>query len=66
MLLLPLRSGTHSVAPFCSLWQKESLHFTASSGVNSHWTNMKFCILSEHILLFNPVFEIASDSQENE
>ncbi|WP_419586516.1 hypothetical protein, partial [Thiolapillus sp.] len=59
MLLLSSRAGTHSAAPFFSLSRKGSLHFTASSGANSYWTNMKFCSLSEQILLFNPAFEIA-------
>lgn len=36
---------------------KRSLHFTALSHTNFYWTNIKFCNLSEQILLFNPVFE---------
>ena len=65
MLLLSSRAGTHSAAPFFLLLRKGSLNFTVSSGANSHWTNMKFCSLSEQILLFNPVFEIAWNSHEN-
>ena len=53
MLLLSSRASTHSKAPFFSLSQKGSLHFTASSSANSHWTNVKFCSLLEQILLFN-------------
>ena len=63
MLLLSSRAGTHSVAPFFSLSQKGSLHFTVSSGANSYWTNMKFCSLSEQNLLFNLAFKIAENSQ---
>ena len=59
MLLLSSRAGTHSAAPFFLLSRKVSLRFTASSRANSYWTNMKFCSLSEQILLFNPAFEIA-------
>ena len=62
MLLLSSRAGTHSVAPFVSLSQKGSLGFTASSSANSYWTNVKFCSLSEQILLFNLAFEIAWNS----
>ena len=51
---------------FLLLLRKRSLHFTALSGTNSHWTNMKFCSLLEQILLFNPAFEIAWNSQQNE
>ena len=42
-----------------SLSRKGPLHFTASSGANSYWTKLKFCSLSEQILLFNLAFEIA-------
>ena len=66
MLLLSSHTSTCSAAPFFSLSQKESLHFTALSRTNSHWTNMKFCSLSEQILLFNPVLEMTSNSQWNE
>ena len=68
MLLLSLLSSsasTHSVAPFFSLLRKGSLHFTASSGTNSYWTNMKFRSLSEEVLLFNLAFEIAWNSLRN-
>ena len=66
MLLLPSRTSTHSAAPFFSLLGKGSLHFTASFRANSHWTNMKFCSLSEQLLLFNPAFEIASNLHKDE
>ena len=65
MLLLFSCAGTHSSTPFFSLSRKGSLHFTASSSTNSHWTNMKFCSLSEQVLLFNPAFEIAWNSRQN-
>ena len=65
MLLLPSHAGTHSAAPFFSLSRKGSLHFTASSSANSHWIDMKFCSLSEQILLFNPAIEIAWHLQQN-
>ena len=66
MLLLSSCAGTHCAAPFLLLLRKGSLHFTASSGTNSCWTNMKFCSLSDQILLFNRAFEIAWNSQQNE
>ena len=62
MLLFSSWVSTHSVAPLFSPW-KESLHFTALSCANSHWTNMKFCTPSGQILFFNPVFEISLNSQ---
>ena len=65
MLLLSSCAGTHSAAPFFLLLRKGSLRFKASSGTNSYWTNMKFCNLSEQILLFNPAFEIAWNSHKN-
>ena len=59
MLLLSSGAGKNSAAPFSPLWRKGSLHFIASSGANSHCTDMKFCSLSEQILLLNKAFEIA-------
>ena len=59
MLLLSSHASTYSAASFFSLSRKGSLHFTASASANSYWTNMKFCSLSEQILLFSPAFEIA-------
>ena len=58
----PVRTPRHHPPHHPQLPGKGSLHFTASSRASFHWTNMQLCSLSELILLFNPVFEITSNS----
>ena len=62
MLLVSSRAGTHSVAPFFFAVTKGVTSFHSFAGASSHWTDMKFCSLSDQILLFNPAFEIAWNS----